>query len=160
MHATRAADRLMTPWLPILRAHKPRAPHVRVKLTTVGAELRTVSAQVLELAGTFLERHERLAAEFEDPVGIERAWPKHLVVEYVWEQQLDTDSDAGLLAVLVTGVHPTGLGTARPCSSFHVFQTVVAEPGSRDLGPGAAIALSACLVSALFQRSVSRGGSR
>lgn len=73
-------------------------PHVKVTFTTVGAELRAVTAVVTELSGTFLARHTRLVEEFEAP----DVWPKHVVVEYLWEQEPDSDVDAGLVAVLAS----------------------------------------------------------
>lgn len=91
-----AAERLITPWLPLIRSSHKRVPHVRVTFTTVGAELRSVSATVAELSGAFLARHARLVEEFENP----DVWPKHVVVEYFWEQLPDADADAGLFAVL------------------------------------------------------------
>lgn len=55
-----------------------------------------MSAAVAELSGPFLARHARLVEEFENP----DVWPKHVVVEYLWEQLPDADADAGLFAVL------------------------------------------------------------
>lgn len=91
-----AAERLITPWLPLIRSSHRRVPHVRVTFTTVGSEIRSVAAVVTELSGSFLTRHARLVEEFENP----DVWPKHIVVEYFWDQLPDADPDSGLLAVL------------------------------------------------------------
>eukprot|EP00892_Ulva_mutabilis_P001322 jgi/Ulvmu1/11190/UM072_0026.1 len=92
------SDRLYTAWLPIIRAQKRRVPHLRVTFTTVGAEVRSVATSISELEGAFLQRHLRLVSEFDDP----EAWPKHLVIEYAWEQYSDTNAAGGLVAVLLT----------------------------------------------------------
>lgn len=91
-----AADRLYTAWLPIVKAKNRRVPHLRVTFTTVGDEIRSVSTSITELEGTFLQRHLRLVSEFDDP----EAWPKHLVIEYIWEQYTDTDPEGGLAMML------------------------------------------------------------
>lgn len=90
------SERLITPWLPLIRSSHRRVPHVRVTFTTVGSEIRSVAAVVTELSGSFLTRHARLVEEFENP----DVWPKHIVVEYFWDQLPDADPDSGLLAVL------------------------------------------------------------
>jgi hypothetical protein len=97
-----AAERLITPWLPLIRPSQKRVPHVRVTFTTVGAELRSVSAVVGELSGSFLSRNARLIEEFQNP----DVWPKHVFVRYFWKQLPDADPDSGLLAVMAACASP------------------------------------------------------
>jgi hypothetical protein len=104
---------------------------VRVTFTTVGAELRSVSAAVTDLSGTFLTLHTRLIEEFENP----DVWPKHIVVEYLWEQMPDADPESGLVAVL-SACMPSPLSVALPwlCSFSQLCTPVHTECCSEQKG--------------------------
>lgn len=142
------SERLITPWLPLIRASHKRVPHVRVTFTTVGAELRSVSADVAELSGAFLARHARLVEEFENP----DVWPKHVVVEYFWEQLPDADPDSGLFAVLaasglvcvlLTITAKLRYGTGKvDVALYELVSAIEAAQFRQDAGPAAAASVT------------------
>jgi hypothetical protein len=136
-----AAERLITPWLPLIRSSHKRVPHVLVTFTTVGAELRSVSASVAELSGPFLSRHARLVEEFENP----DVWPKHIVVEYLWEQLPDADPESGLVAVLTACV----CLSSSWCSCCAAYPNY-AEPFMESTVPSMKL-LSACTLPLMLQ---------
>jgi hypothetical protein len=100
-----AAERLITPWLPIIQPSKRQVPQLVVHLTAVGGELRSVRAEVVPLTPEYLARHQRLVAEFEEP----QNWPKHLVVEYRWHKFDAEDAASGVFVLLTTSAPPTML---------------------------------------------------
>jgi hypothetical protein len=82
----------------VVRPKRTIVPHITVTFTAVGDEIRGVRASVAPLSGAFLQHHQRLQDEYQSP----QSWPKHVVIEYVWERYSDTDGPAGLFAMVST----------------------------------------------------------
>ena len=98
----RAAERLQTVWLPLIKRAAPNVPQLSVRFTAVGAELRAVSVEVGSLQPRYLKRHVNLVEEWKDS----SKWPKHLLVEYEWDRYQDENVEGGVFVLLTTCAPP------------------------------------------------------
>lgn len=91
------SDRLLTTWLTVLGPGRA-PPLITVTLTSVGGELRRAHAAAAPLPPAYLAKHPRLTEEYTDA----KLWPKHVLIEYRWEQYADVDAGSGLFVLLST----------------------------------------------------------
>jgi len=107
--------RHLTGWLPLLPggggAAAPSVPVLHVTLEHSGPRLLGVRAVVERLdargeafAQAFWASHDEAEAEW-----VKGRWPKHLVIDYRWEERAETDAEGALAGLLLVSLALSGL---------------------------------------------------
>jgi len=135
--------RHLTGWLTLLPggpAQPPGVPVLRVALEHSGPRIVGVRATVdfIDVHGaafgrTFWESGEAAEAEW-----LGGKWPKHLIVEYSWEERAETDALGGLLGLLLAALSLSALlflsalRTSKGHLSLALFARSMATEGDFD----------------------------
>lgn len=102
-------EKFHTPWLFVVGRQSSEVPMISVKLRYAGGDLQGAIAKVENMPHKYVVQHEAVMKHYWD---VQR-WPKHILVQYQWEEKSSIDVETGLyvlfgsgfLLTLITALH-------------------------------------------------------
>jgi len=95
-----AGDRLFSGWLKLLGGSSPGVPMVDMTLVRVGNDIKSISAEVVEVPDHYAAHHATLVEEWSNATH----WPKHLLVDFKWEEAHEVDAVPGMYVLFATAL--------------------------------------------------------
>ncbi|KAB2008858.1 hypothetical protein ES319_D10G127700v1 [Gossypium barbadense] len=93
-------EKFLVPWLFLINRKSSEVPMIDMHLRYSGGDLHGVTAKIVDMPHHYVEIHPNIRKQFWDP----QHWPKHVLVRYTWEEQLEIDVTSGFYVLFGSGL--------------------------------------------------------